>query len=78
MCDVPLYRLLTLGTVLSLTAKRAQLFVLERVGGYNILTLGWAAPYCSLGSVQVVHLSAGSPLLVHHLSLNQLAHQRGV
>jgi len=31
-----------------------------------------------MGIARVIYPSAGSPLLVHHLSLNQLAHQRGV
>ena len=57
---------------------RMQFFVTERPGGYNIYMSGWAAPYFSLGSARVLHPSAGSPLLVHHLNLYQLAHQRGV
>jgi len=66
-----LYRLATLGTVLSLKVRRAHLFVTEREEGYNILMSGWTAPCFSQGSAQVIHPSAdSSPLLVHHLSLN--------
>ena len=35
-------------------------------------------PYFSPSSARVNHPSVGSPLLIHHLSLNQLEHSRGV
>jgi len=41
-----LHRLVTLGTVLELTVRRAQSFVTEQTG-YGILTSGWAAPHFS-------------------------------
>ena len=73
-----LHRLVPLGTVLGSIVWRAQSFVTERTGGYNISTSSWAALYFSLGSARVIHPSAGIPPLVHHLYLNPLAHQRGV
>jgi len=59
-----LQRLVTLGTVSNLTVRRAQLLDTGRAGGYNILMSGWAAPYFSPSSAQVVFiLGICSPLL---------------
>ena len=69
-----LHRLVILGTVLQLMVRRAQSFVTERVEGQDILTSAWTAPYFSPDSACCIHPSAGSSLLVHHLSLNQPAH----
>jgi len=55
-----LHRLASLGTVLGSMVWRAQSFVTERTGGYNISTSSWAAPYFSLGSAQVVHSASCS------------------
>jgi len=51
-------------------------WALSERGWYNILMSGFVVPYFSPGSARVIHPSAGSPIFVHHLSLNPLAHQR--
>jgi len=56
--------LLLLGQSWNWRCWRAQLFVTERTGGYNILMSGWAPSYFSLGSVRIVFiLGICSPLL---------------
>jgi len=50
--------------LLNWTIWRAQLFVTERTGGYNILMSGWVAPYFSPSSARVVFiLGICSPFL---------------
>jgi len=41
--------------------QRAQVFVTEQTGGYNILMSGWVAPYFSPGSARVVQHRVVSP-----------------
>ena len=55
-----LHRLAPLGTVLGSMVWRAQSFVTEKTGGYNISTSSWTAPYFSLGSTRVIHSASCS------------------
>ena len=48
--------LLLLGQSWNWRCWRVQFFVIERTKGYNILMLGWVAPYFTLSSAQVIQL----------------------